>query len=169
MNIRKFLINHEIKASSVRLIDEEGKQLGVLTREEALQEAEERGMDLVMVHEESTPPVCKIASIGQLKYEIKKKEKKARKGSKAAVTKELKMSPKISEHDYQVRVNQCHKFLEKGCKVKVTVFFKGRETTHADLGYQLLKRLIEDTKEYGIAENTPRLLGYNMILILSPK
>lgn len=169
MSIKRYLINNEIKASTVRLIDEEGKQLGVVSKEDALIEAEGRGMDLIMVYAESAPPVCKIGSIGQLKYEIKKKEKKAKKGSKLSITKELKMSPKISEHDYQVRVNQCNKFLEKGHKVKVTVFFRGRETMHAGLGRQLLSRLIEDVKEKGDAENTPKLLGYNMVLILSPK
>lgn len=125
-------------------------------------------MDLILVYSDATPPVCKIGNIGQLKYEIRKKEKKAKKGSKASITKELKMSPKINEHDYQVRVRQCLKFLGKGSKVKVTVFFRGREASHANLGYQLLDRLIENVREKGNPENRPRLSGYNMVLILCP-
>ena len=118
---------------------------------------------------EVDPPVCKVLNFGQLKYEQKKKDKKAKRHSKStAVLKELKLSQNISEHDYQVRVNQCKRFLQKGFKVKVLVQFRGREVTHANLGIEMLKRLAGEVAELGVYDTEPRLAGFMAHILLSP-
>lgn len=154
----------------MRLIREDGHQAGIVSTHEALNIALSVGLDLVMVSStEVEPPVCKILNFGQLKYEQKKKDKKAKRHSKAtAVVKELKLSPNISEHDYQVRVNQCKRFLGKGYKVKVLVQFRGREVTHANLGVELLLRLAKDVVDLGTYDAEPRLAGFMVHIMLSP-
>ncbi len=142
-------MNHQIRAKEVRLIGYEGKQVGVVDIKDAQRQAEDQGLDLLLVTQDANPPVCKIVDIGQYKYEERKKEKQARKGSRQQVVKELKMSPKISDHDYQVRLTQAKKFLDKLYTVKLSIFFKGRAITRKELGVEVIKRFIEDIKEVG--------------------
>lgn len=115
--------------------------------------AQEQNLDILLVTGDSSPPVCKLINFGQFKYEQQKKDRRARKNSKAQVLKELKLSPKISEHDYQVRINSCLKFLKKSYNVKLAVQFKGRENARTEIGRDLLLRFLDDVKEYGVASS----------------
>jgi translation initiation factor IF-3 len=161
------MINEQIRAREVRVVEESGNQLGVITIQDARRISTEKGLDLVLISENAVPPICKLVDYGQFMYQQKKKSKQGKKS--VQVTKELKMSPKISEHDYQVRVNQGFKFLEKKYKIKLTIFFKGREIVHSELGYELANRYINDIKELGNAENQPSMSGRSLIVIISPK
>ncbi len=165
----KYILNHQIRASEVRLIGADGSQVGVVRIDDALRQAETDGLDLLLVSPEAKPPVCKIVDFGQYRYEQQKKEKNAKKGSRGNVIKELKLSPKISEHDYQVRVTNGKKFLEKGYKVKATVVFKGREITHPELGRGVMERYIEDLKELGQAESSVVQAGRTLTMVIGPK
>jgi translation initiation factor IF-3 len=136
---------------------------------EARRIAEEKNLDLVNVAPTARPPVCRIMDYGKFKYEQSKKEKEARKNQKVIVLKEVRMTPNIEDHDFQVKLKNVLKFLQDGDKVKVTVRFRGREITHANIGQQLLMRLAEAASEVGTMERTPRLEGRNMIMILAPK
>ena len=136
---------------------------------EALSRAREQGWDLICVAPNEKVPVCKITDFGKFRYELMKKEREAKKGQRAHVLKELKISPKISNHDYEVKMNRSKNFLEKGNKVKVNVFFRGREIAHANLGRLIVDRLLNDLNEWGIPESTPRLEGKNLIVIVAPK
>lgn len=162
-------VNYEIKAREVRVIDVDGKQLGIMPLKEALKLAQERQLDLVKVAPQAKPPVCKIMDYGKYKYEQSKREKEARKNQKVISVKEIRMSPNIEEHDFQVRVKSALRFLEDGNKVKVTVRFRGREITHTQLGEDVLKRLAESVKEKAVVEKPPVIEGRNMVMMLSPK
>ncbi|WP_049817954.1 translation initiation factor IF-3 [Thermosediminibacter oceani] len=162
-------VNYEIKAREVRVIDVDGKQLGIMPLKEALKIAQERQLDLVKVAPQAKPPVCKIMDYGKYKYEQSKREKEARKNQKVISIKEIRMSPNIEEHDFQVRVKNALRFLDDGNKVKVTIRFRGREITHTQLGEEVLKRLADSVKEKGIVEKPPVIEGRNMVMILSPK
>ena len=164
---KKYAVNDRIKAKEVRLIEESGHQFGVINIQEARKISEDKGLDLVLISESSSPPVCKLVNYGQFMYQQKKKEKQSKRS--AQVTKELKMSPKISEHDYQVRVNQGIKFLGKRYKLKLTIFFRGREIMHSELGYDLANRYIEAIKEIGTAESPPARTGRSLTVMISPK
>jgi translation initiation factor IF-3 len=164
---KKYTVNDRIKAKQVRLIDESGHQFGVINIEEARKVSADKGLDLVLISETSDPPVCKLVNYGQFMYHQKKKEKQSKKSSQ--VTKELKMSPKISEHDYQVRVNHGLKFLGKRYKLKLTIFFRGREIMHSELGYDLANRYIDAIKEIGTAESAPARTGRSLTVMISPK
>lgn len=143
-------MNDRIRAKEVRLVDKSGSQVGIVTIEEARRLSEENGLDLLLMSPDANPPVCKLVDIGQFKYEQRKKDKQSKKG-KAQVTKELKMSPKISDHDYMVRLNSGKKFLDKKYVVKLTIFFKGRENARREFGEQLIQRYLDDIKEFGSA------------------
>ena len=164
---KRYIINDRILAKEVRLIDDKGQQLGVVSIEKALEAASSRGLDLLLISETATPPVCKLVNYGQFMYHQKKKDKQSKKS--AQVTKELKMSPKISEHDYQVRVNQGVKFLQKRNKLKLTIFFRGREIMHSELGYELANKYIEAVKEAGTPEGGPAKTGRSLTVMISPK
>lgn len=165
---RELLINDEIRYRSVRVIDDAGQQLGVLPIEQARQAALQKELDLVLIAPEASPPVCKILDYGRYRYELVKKDKESRKHQRKGLLKELKMSPKIGVHDFQVRVKQAKGFLAKGHKVKVVIFFRGREVTHADLGFDLLKRFVNIVTE-GVVEFGPVKEGRFIILTLMPK
>lgn len=169
INNRKALINEEISFPEVRLVGPDGKPAGIVSIKEALAIAEDAGMDLIVVSETANPPVCKIMDYGHYKYEKEKQLKQAKKGSKATVVKELKMSPKISEHDYQVRLRAAIKFVEKGNKVKLTVNFRGREMTHMDLGKVLISKFVEDIKNTAIPEGDMAISGRSIGLIIMRK
>lgn len=154
----------------MRLIDEEGKQAGVLSLEKARELAVQRGFDLLLVSDSTNPPVCKLIDIGQFKYQQQKKDKQNRKNTKSQVTKELKMGPKISVNDYQVKVNKGREFLEKGYKVKLSVNFRGREIMHMDLGRTLLLKYLEQIQDICSANASEIASAHkSLMVILNPK
>lgn len=163
----RFRVNERIKASQVRVLNEEGKQIGIMIPEEALRLAREAGLDLVEIAPDATPPVCKIIDFGKFLYQLSKKEKLQRKKSSSQL-KEIRFSVKISEHDYSYKVKHIRNFLENGNKVKVTVLFKGREIVHSDKGFELVNKVISDVTEVGKVAVEPRLLGRAITMILAP-
>jgi len=170
-NIRgkELFINEQIRDREVRVIDSTGEQIGIVPIKNALNLARERQLDLVKVAPRSRPPVCKIMDYGKYKYEQSKKEKEARKKQRVINVKEIRMSPKIEEHDLQVRVKNASKFISEGDKVKVTVRFRGREIAHTTLGREILTKMAEDMKDIASVEKKPRVEGRNMVMILAPK
>ncbi|MCH1456710.1 MAG: translation initiation factor IF-3 [Planktomarina temperata] len=161
-------INERIRGSELRLIDEDGENIGVVTPERALIMAEDAGLDLVEISPNANPPVCKIMDFGKFKYESQKKEAEARKKQKIIEIKEVKFRPNTDKHDYEVKMRNVFKFLENGDKVKITLRFKGREMAHQELGRDLLLRVAEDTKEIGRVENMPKMEGRQMIMLVGP-
>ncbi len=162
-------INEEIFVPKVRLVDENGEMVGVVTRNEALQKASEAGLDLVEVAPGADPPVCKILDFGKFKYEEQKKKNEARKKQKIIEVKEIKLRPGIDDHDYGVKMRSMVKFIEEGDKVKVTMRFRGRELAHQDLGMNVLMRVKDDLDEIAKVEQFPRMEGRQMIMVMSPK
>ena len=162
-------MNEMVRAREVRLVDETGEQLGVFSAREAFRIAQERGLDLVEVAPNAKPPVCKLMDYGRYKYEQAKREREARKKQKVITIKEVKMRPNIDDHDFAVRQRQTESFLRGGDKVKATIMFRGREVVHAQLGKEVLDRLLETVKDICVVERPPRLEGRNMIMILAPK
>jgi translation initiation factor IF-3 len=152
----------------LRVIDDQGNQLGILVPFEALKIAREKGLDLVEVSPTAQPPVCRIMDFGKYMYEQEKKERQAKKNQKTFVVKEVKFRINVDEHDYQTKKNHVLRFLEEGDKVKATIFFRGREMTRQMLGREILKRLIQDVTDKGIVENMPRQEGNTLHLILAP-
>jgi len=157
-----------IRVPQVRLIDADGKQLGIVPIEEAQRIALEQDLDLVEVAPQASPPVCKVMDYGKYCYEQEQKLKAARKKQSIVVVKEMKMRPKIDIHDYETKKKHVLRFLSHGDKVKVTIMFRGREMTHTDLGGNLLARLAEDLSEIATVEARPKLDGRNMTMVLAP-
>ncbi len=162
-------INNEITAPQVRLVDEEGEQVGVLPVKDALQKAVEAELDLVEIAPNAKPPVCRIMDYGKFLFEQNKKRHAAKKKQKLVHVKEMKFRPGTDEGDYQVKLRNLTRFLEEGDKAKVTLRFRGREMAHQDLGHKLLKRIETDLLEYGTVEQFPKMEGRQMVMILSPK
>ena len=161
--------NEFITVPKVRVIDENGENLGVLYTREAIEQAADVGLDLVEVSPNADPPVCKFLDIGKYKYEAQKKANLARKTQKTQEIKEIKMRPNIDDHDYDTKMRSVVKFLEEGDKVKVTLRFRGRELSHQQLGMQLLQRVAEETAEVAKVEAYPRMEGRQMLMVISPK
>jgi len=161
--------NERIRAREVRVIDDEGKQIGILQPFEALKMAREKNLDLVEVSPTAQPPVCRIMDFGKYLYEQEKKERAAKKHQKIITVKEVKFRINVDEHDYEFKKNHVLRFLEDGDKVKATIFFRGREMTHTNLGRQILDRLIKDIGDKGIVEFRPRMEGNTLHAILAPK
>lgn len=153
----------------VRVIDSEGKQMGLLSLEKAIEEAKQEGLDLVLISEKSHPPVCRIIDYGKYKFYQEKKAKDIKKKQHNATVKEVKMRYKIEEHDYQVKLNQAIRFLKGGDKVKVTINFRGREVQHSNLALELLNRLNNDLKEIIEQQQAPTKEGKNLTMFLTPK
>jgi translation initiation factor IF-3 len=153
----------------VRLIDDAGQMIGVVSRREALNRAMEAGLDLVEVSPTADPPVCKILDYGKFKYESQKKKNEARKKQKIIEVKEIKMRPGIDDHDYDVKMRAMHRFLEEGDKVKVTMRFRGREMVHQELGLKVLERVRGQLDEVAKVEQMPRLEGRQMTMVIAPK
>jgi len=162
-------INNQIRAKEVRLIDPEGNQIGVRSINEAHNRAVEADLDLVEVAPQANPPVCKIMDYGKYKYEQAKKEKEAKKNQNIMNVKEVQMGVKIEDHDFNVKLKQARRFLNDKDKVKVRIRFRGREMMHKKLGYDLMDRLIEETKDLGEVESKPKMEGRNMMMFLTPK
>jgi translation initiation factor IF-3 len=153
----------------VRLIDDAGQMIGVVSRREALIRAQDAGLDLVEVSPTADPPVCKILDYGKFKYESQKKKNEARKKQKIIEVKEIKMRPGIDDHDYDVKMRAMHRFLEEGDKVKVTMRFRGREMVHQELGLKVLERVRGQLDEVAKVEQMPRLEGRQMTMVIAPK
>ncbi|UQZ88378.1 translation initiation factor IF-3 [Deltaproteobacteria bacterium Smac51] len=162
-------INEHIRAREVRVINDNGDQLGILSIDEALRAAQEAGLDLVEVAPEAEPPVCRVMDFGRYKYQQSKKTAESRKKSSVIEIKEVKFRPKTGEHDYQFKFRNIQKFLAEKNKVKVSLMFRGREIAHADLGLAILQRVLEELGDTVVAEQAPKLEGRNMIMVLSPK
>jgi translation initiation factor IF-3 len=162
-------INEAIRAREVRLIDENGANVGVVSRLDAIARATEAGLDLVEVSPDADPPVCKILDFGKYKYQEQKKAAEARKRQKIVEIKEIKMRPSIDDHDYDVKMRSMRRFFDEGDKVKVTLRFRGREMAHQELGYQLLQRVKADIETLAKVEAEPRLEGRQMVMVLAPR
>ncbi|HNS56820.1 MAG TPA: translation initiation factor IF-3 [Smithellaceae bacterium] len=162
-------MNREIKAANVRVIDAESKQLGVITLEEALANAERVGLDLVEVSPTAEPPVCKIMDYGKYRYRVSKKQHDARKSQAVIHVKEIRLRPKTEEHDVQVKVKHIKKFLEKQDKVKISILFRGREIAFTDIGRRIMNEIKNELADDCIIDQEPRLEGRNMVMIVSPK
>ena len=158
-----------IQSDKVRVIDENGENLGVMFTNEAIEQANGIGLNLVEVSPNADPPVCKFLDVGKHRYEAQKKANAARKTQKTQQIKEIKMRPNIDVHDYDVKMRSVTKFLEEGDKVKMTLRFRGREMAHQELGMDVLKRVQEDTSEIAKVEAYPRLEGRQMLMVLAPK
>lgn len=158
-----------IQSDKVRVIDENGENLGVMYTREAIEQAADVGMNLVEVSPNADPPVCKFLDVGKYRYEAQKKANAARKTQKTQDIKEVKMRPNIDTHDYDVKMRNVTRFIEDGDKVKITLRFRGREMSHQELGMNLLKRVQEDVAEYAKVEAYPRLEGRQMLMVLAPK
>jgi translation initiation factor IF-3 len=161
-------INEDIRAPQVRLVDEKGGQLGVKPIKEALEYAHGKDLDLVEVAAQADPPVARVMDYGKYRYEQEQKAKLARKHQISINVKEIKLRPKIGDHDYETKKGHVVRFLNQRAKVKVTIMFRGRETTHPERGRDLLMRLAEDVKEIGLVESPPLLDGRNMVMVLGP-
>ena len=162
-------VNQEISVPRVRLVDERGEMIGVVTRSEALQRALEAGLDLVEVAANADPPVVKILDFGKFKYEEQKRRNEARKKQKVIEVKEIKLRPGIDDHDYDVKMRSMLKFIEEGDKVKVTMRFRGRELAHQELGMNVLIRVRDDLDQIAKVEQMPRMEGRQMTMVVSPK
>jgi translation initiation factor IF-3 len=162
-------INDAIRAREVRLIDETGQNIGVVSKFDAMARAEEAGLDLVEVSPDAEPPVCKILDFGKFKYQEQKKAAEARKHQKIVEIKEIKMRPGIDDHDYDVKMRAIKRFFEEGDKVKVTLRFRGREMAHQQLGMAVLVRVKTDVEPIAKVESEPRFEGRQMVMVLAPK
>jgi translation initiation factor IF-3 len=161
--------NEFIVSPKVRVIDENGENLGVMLTQEAMEQANALGLDLVEVSPNADPPVAKFLDVGKYKYEAQKKANAARKSQRTQEIKEIKMRPNIDDHDYDVKMKSIQKFLGEGDKVKVTLRFRGRELAHGELGMRLLQRVQEDVVEAAKIEQHPRMEGRQMLMVLAPK
>ena len=160
--------NERIRATQVQVISSDGKNLGTLSTQEAINIAKQKGLDLIEISPKANPPVCKIIDIGKYKYDLQKKANKAKKKQKIISLKEIKLRPVTEIHDYNFKLKNAQKFLEKGDKVKFTVRFKGREMQHTHLGNKLMVRIIDDIKSVGKIEVNPKLEGKQIVMIIQP-
>jgi translation initiation factor IF-3 len=161
--------NEDITAPDVQLIDAEGTNHGTIPTRQAMEMAQESGLDLVAISPNANPPVCKILDLGKFKYQAQKKAAEARKKQKVIEVKEIKMRPNIDTHDYEVKMRSVQKFLEEGDKVKVTMRFRGREMAHQDIGMQLLLKVRDEMDTLSKVESTPRSEGRQMVMVLAPR
>ncbi len=162
-------INERIRVPQVRLVDEAGQMLGVLSTRDALEKAMQRGFDLVMVSPNASPPVCRIMDYGKFKYEQSKKARKAKKKQHVVHVKEVKMRPGIEQHDYEFKMNHARRFLEHNDKVKFSLIFRGREVTHLDIGQRVMERVAKDLEPIANVEVRPKREGHALIMIVAPK
>ena len=162
-------INQNIRLKEVQVIDEQGEKLGVMPTAKAMEIAEEKDLDLVLVAPNGNPPVCKIMNYGKYKFEQAKKEKESKKKQKVYELKEIRVTPNIEEHDFGFKCKNAKKFIQDGCKVKITVRFRGRELNNVKLGEAVLNNFIDELSEIAVAEKKPKLEGKNMFVILAKK
>ncbi len=161
-------VNESIRAREVRLIDANGEQLGVKSRQEALEIARTRELDLVLVAPNAKPPVCRIMDYGKYRYEQQKREREARKKQRVINIKEVRFTPAIGDHDFNTKLRHTRRFIKSGDKVKASVRFRGRAITHKDLGQEVLQRLAEEVKDIAIVESRAKMEGRQMFMVLAP-
>ncbi|WP_415751411.1 translation initiation factor IF-3 [Falseniella ignava] len=166
--VKDLPINENIRARELRVIGDNGEQIGVKSLDDALTIAESFELDLVLVSPNAKPPVARIMDYGKYRYELQKKEKEQRKNQRVIAVKEIRLSPSIEEHDYQTKLRQAIRFLEKGDKVKVSIRFRGREITHKDIGKDVIEDFIDDTSEISVVESRPKMEGRSMFAIIAP-
>ncbi|SFC56834.1 bacterial translation initiation factor 3 (bIF-3) [Bacillus sp. OV322] len=166
---KDMMVNEGIRARELRLIDQNGEQLGIKTKFEALDIAARANLDLVLVAANAKPPVARIMDYGKFRFEQQKKDKEARKNQKVISLKEVRLSPTIDEHDFNTKLRNAIKFLEKGDKVKASIRFKGRAITHKEIGQRVLDRFSAACKEVATIESHPKMDGRSMFLVLAPK
>lgn len=162
-------INRQIRAARVRLIDQAGKQVGVVLLQDALRAAEAAGLDLVEMVANATPPVCKIIDYGKFRYDQTKKEKENKKAQHQVKVKEVKMKPNIDLHDFETKLRKAKEFLSKGNKVKITIMFRGREMAHPEVGERWMKKMCDEVEEIAIVEAPPKRMGRMMHCVLAPR
>ncbi|MDE3153522.1 MAG: translation initiation factor IF-3 [Acidobacteriota bacterium] len=162
-------VNERIRVREVRVIDDAGQQLGIMTPQQALAIARQKGLDLVEIAATATPPVCRIMDFGKYQYQEQKSAREAKRHQKVIEVKEIKFRPKVDEHDYQFKKKHIERFLEDGDKVKATIFFRGREMAHPEIGRRILERLVDELAEVAVAETSPRMEGNQMHTILARK
>ncbi|WP_051259765.1 translation initiation factor IF-3 [Peptoniphilus mikwangii] len=167
--MKELQINEDIREKEVRLVDDEGNQVGVVTRVRALEMAEEKKLDLVNVSPNSKPPVCRIMDYGKYRYDMIKKEREAKKKQKVINVKELRLTPSIETNDLKTKANRAKEFLQNGDRVKISVRFRGREMGHTEMGKDVLDNFVELISEYGVVDKKPKIEGKSMIMFLSPK
>ena len=165
---RPIRINERIRVPEVRLIDEDGTHVGVIRTRDALDMARERGLDLVEVQPNAMPPVCRLMDYGKFRYEESRRERESRKRQKIVAVKEVRLRPKIDDHDLETKGRQAQKFLEAGDKVKVSVLFRGREIAHQDIGQGLLERMAQQLGPVSVVDQSPHMEGRTMVMFLSP-
>ena len=169
IHINDLMINEEIRDREVRVVDQNGEQLGVMPIRQALEMAEEQQLDLVKIAPQAKPPVCKIMDYGKYRFEQSKREREIRKNQKVIEVKEVRLSATIEDHDVDVRVKNAVKFLKDGNKVKVTIRFRGRQITHSEIGREVMQDFAERIKDYGTVDKGPMIEGRNMSMFVSPK
>ena len=167
--INDLMINEEIRDREVRVVDQNGEQLGVMSSRDALALAEERQLDLVKIAPQAHPPVCKLMDYGKYRFEQSKKEREFRKNQKVITVKEVRLSATIEDHDIDVKFRNAVKFLKDGNKVKVTIRFRGRQITHSEIGRQVMNEFADRIKEYGTVDKAPQIEGRNMSMFISPR
>jgi len=165
---KELLINEQIRAQEVRVVSEDGEQLGIMPVSRALQVAADRNLDLVLIAPQAVPPVCRIMDYGKHKFEQAKREKEAKKNQKVIETKEIRLSLNIDDHDLETKLKSAAKFLNAGDKVKVSIRFRGREMAHPERGTELLKRVAEQIAEHGTVERMPKMEGRSMVMFIVP-
>ncbi len=163
------IVNDRIRAREVRLIGKDGEQIGVVQRNEAMRLAEDANLDLVLVAPNAKPPVARVMGYGKYRYELQKKEREARKNQKIVNVKEIRLSPTIDDHDFNTKLRNARKFLDKGDKVKVSIRFRGRAITHKEIGREVLERMAEETSDISQVESKAKMDGRSMFLMLAPK
>lgn len=161
-------VNRAIRALRVRVITEDGEQLGVFTVPDAIAKAEEMGLDLVEIAPKAEPPVCKIIDYGKFRYQQTKKDKTNRKASQQTKLKEIKLKPNIDTHDLETKIKHTREFLDKGCKIKFTCMFRGREIVFVDNGIAILNKVIEELKDVAVVEAPPKMLGRSLTMMIAP-
>ncbi|MGD2169235.1 MAG: translation initiation factor IF-3 [Chlamydiota bacterium] len=162
-------VNRQIRTDKVRVISEDGSQLGILTVPEAMRKAEEAGLDLVEIAPKAKPPVCKIIDYGKYRYLLTKKEKESKKSQHQIRVKEVKLKPNIDVHDLNTKLKRARDFLEKGNKVKITCMFRGREMLHMNIGYEVVKKFCEDLSDVGSVEAPTKQMGRTITTVLAPQ
>ena len=168
--IQKYVrVNDRIRAAQARVIGPQGEQLGIVPIQKALDMAEQYELDMVEVSPNSVPPVCRIMDYAKFKYEEEKKERQSKKRQHQAHLKEIRLKPNIEEHDYQVKLNRLIDFLKKKDKVKIGMFFRGREMAHQELGRKIMDRMVSESIQHGIVEKSPALEGRTISMIIGPK
>jgi len=169
IRINDLMINEEIRDREVRLIDQNGEQMGIMPTRKAMELAEQAGLDLVKIAPQAKPPVCKLMDYGKYRFEQSKKEREIRKNQKVITIKEVRLSAVIADHDFEVRVKQGQKFLQDGDKVKASIRFRGRQIAHSQIGMEVMTAFADRLKDIAVVERKPLIEGRNMAMVLAPK